>query len=274
MLIRSPYKLKRPVKPDAIVAPDLKTVVYSLHQIEQLVAEIEQLKGSIIADHEERTQAQQDTHVEYLTRIDDALAEAARRIATIHKGDPGAPGTPGKDAAPPPTLEAIVAAVLPHLPAPEAGDDGEPGKDGEHADPQQVVDLILEKGLIKMEHIGGLEERVAEIRNHVAKQVPQWRGGGDTVAAGSGITVSSSGGVKTISASGSSGTKVRDEVPAGASGTAFTLAHTPIASTLQLFRGGARQSVNNGDYTIVGAAITLTVTLDPSVETLTADYEY
>ena len=68
------------------------------------------------------------------------------------------------------------------------------------------------------------------------------------------------------------GTPVFDEVPTG-SGTAFTLAHTPVVGFVRLYRGGGRITVANGDYTISGASITLTTTLGTN-ETLTADYNY
>lgn len=73
---------------------------------------------------------------------------------------------------------------------------------------------------------------------------------------------------------GGGGTPVwgEDLTPQGA-GTAFTLAHTPVAGTVRLFRGGAYQSVVNGDYSITGDAITLTSALK-SGEVLVADYSY
>lgn len=63
------------------------------------------------------------------------------------------------------------------------------------------------------------------------------------------------------------------EVPSG-SGTSFTLAHTPLSGTLRLYRGGARQQSGAGnDYTITGAAITLSTSLSVG-EILLADYNY
>lgn len=71
-----------------------------------------------------------------------------------------------------------------------------------------------------------------------------------------------------------SGTSVTDEnVASEGSGTSFTLAHTPIANTLKLYRGGSRVTVTNGDYTISGPVITLASSLGVG-ETLTADYTY
>lgn len=64
---------------------------------------------------------------------------------------------------------------------------------------------------------------------------------------------------------------VFNEVPSG-SGTSFSLANTPTAGTVQLYRGGARQQPGVGkDYTISGANITLAVGLS-SGEVLLADY--
>lgn len=51
-----------------------------------------------------------------------------------------------------------------------------------------------------------------------------------------------------------------------------TLAHTPTAGTVRLFRGGARQR-QGVDYTISGATITLTLAASPGEEFL-ADYAY
>lgn len=78
-----------------------------------------------------------------------------------------------------------------------------------------------------------------------------------------------------IAALGISGgnTKVRDEVPGG-SGTALTLAHSPAANTLQLFRNGVRVKKGTGNgYTISGTNITLT-TAKKASDDFTADYEY
>ncbi len=67
------------------------------------------------------------------------------------------------------------------------------------------------------------------------------------------------------------GTPVTEEVPTG-SGTSFSLAHTPIAGTLKLYRGGARQQATV-DFTLSGASITLTIALQAG-EVLIADYGY
>lgn len=154
------------------------------------------------------------------------------------------------------------------------GPKGDSGKDAvaDHETLVSAISQYLEEGKIKIQtkHIDGWQDANEVVRRFIAGG--SIRGGGDTVKAGTGITITTDvNGNKVITGS-ASGTLVRDEIPAG-SGTAFTLAHTPLANTLQLFRGGSRQSIANGDFTIVGTAITLTLTL-ASGETLTADYSY
>ena len=61
---------------------------------------------------------------------------------------------------------------------------------------------------------------------------------------------------------------VENEVPSG-SGTSFSLANTPAAGSLKLFRNGLRQ-VAPADYSISGSTITLTSTIGS--DSLLADY--
>lgn len=157
-----------------------------------------------------------------------------------------------------------------------------PVKASEPVDHAKVMDAIfaeLEKGSrkIKMGHIDGLDNKIAEIRNAAAMgNTPEiygkttWaRGGGDTVVAGPGVTiVETPDGTKKISAAGG-GTFVINEVVNG-SGTAWTLANTPITNTLMLYAEGQRL-IPGVDYTIVGAAIT--TTLSWAGGTLLADYQ-
>jgi hypothetical protein len=71
----------------------------------------------------------------------------------------------------------------------------------------------------------------------------------------------------------SSGTPVWSEAVTG-SGSTLTLAHTPLAGTLRLYRNGTRLTVGStSDYTILGAVITLTIAIQ-STDTFLADYDY
>lgn len=120
----------------------------------------------------------------------------------------------------------------------------------------------------------------------IAGSVQLYRGGGritvsngDYTISGTGITLARTLALgETLTAdyysagAGTAGSSAFDEIPSG-SGTAFMLAAVPIAGSVRLFRGGARISVANGDYTISGANITLTNALQTG-ETLTADYDF
>lgn len=74
----------------------------------------------------------------------------------------------------------------------------------------------------------------------------------------------------------SGGTQVFGEVIGSAGSASFTLAHTPTANTVRIYRGGAYQQVGVGkDYTISGAVGTLASVLDAGgLEVLLADYNY
>lgn len=86
---------------------------------------------------------------------------------------------------------------------------------------EDVVKKIIEEKLLKPEHIHGLTSEIASYRNQLAGKVygrdTQVRGGGDTIAAGTNVTISNVNGVKTISASGGSGftTLTATETPDG-----------------------------------------------------------
>lgn len=69
------------------------------------------------------------------------------------------------------------------------------------------------------------------------------------------------------------GTPVYGEAPANSGdNTNFTLAHTPIANSVRLYRGGARQAPS-ADYTVVTNTITLVIPIQGG-EVLLADYGF
>lgn len=80
-------------------------------------------------------------------------------------------------------------------------------------------------------------------------------------------------GVEVQIGAGATGTQVWSEAVTF-SGAIGTLAHTPTAGTLRLYRGGARQQAGGGnDYTLAVATITLSTAADPA-EVFVADYTY
>lgn len=156
------------------------------------------------------------------------------------------------------------------------GKDGKNGKDGTNGitpDVSAVVDLVLKKiaggEVIKPEHVKGLPGTLNELITHL--KLGGFRGGGDTVAAGTNVTISTVNGVKTISTTGGAGnTFVYNEV-LGGSGTAFTFAVAPINGLYTIYGRGQRL-IKTTDYSVVGINITTVDTW--SASDLTADSQH
>ena len=91
---------------------------------------------------------------------------------------------------------------------------------------------------------------------------------------GAGQTTTAIGNAVTVNIPGSIGTAIVGETPTGAvvdNNLVYTLAHTPIAGTFELFY--ASRLVATTDYTLVGTTITMTAALSPG-STLQANYSY
>lgn len=159
------------------------------------------------------------------------------------------------------------------------GTDGRDGKNGKNGTAPALEDIaaavlkeITSGKKLTVDHVDGLTDSLAQLKDFL--KVGGYRGGGDTVAAGTNVTITTDvNGHKTINATGGSGNAVYGEnlTPQGP-GTVYTLAHTPIAGTVRLYRGGAYQQAGT-DYTIVSAIITVAVATQ-SGEVLLADYFY
>lgn len=164
---------------------------------------------------------------------------------------------------------------------------GDAGEDGKSVAVEDVIAKLKvmegEEAASFSKTIGALIDfshiRNAPVYRKQGKQIDtsdlRWHGAGDTVAAGVGITITRTNGISTISAPSAPGTAVYGEdLTPQTPGTVFTLAHTPIANTVRLYRGGSRQQVGIGnDYTVSGATITFTISLSAG-EVLLADYNY
>jgi hypothetical protein len=90
-----------------------------------------------------------------------------------------------------------------------------------------------------------------------------------------------SSGVKWAAAAGSGDglTRVYNSTPSGTKNgvnLVFTLANTPSAGTVRLYKNGMRMTVGSGnDYTISGATITFEAGMAPGAsDNLVADYKY
>ena len=151
----------------------------------------------------------------------------------------------------------IIKTVLKNIPTPKNG------KDGESVNAEDIAKEIVKKKLIKGEHIDGYDATMKAFSRQLAGKIygkdTLIRGGGDTVAAGSGVTITTDvNGKKVIAATGSGHTFVYNEV-LGGSGTAFTFATAPIAGLYTIY-GRGQKLIPTTDYSVVGTAVTTTGT--------------
>lgn len=177
---------------------------------------------------------------------------AAKAIAKGDKGDPapaidldllahkvallmprpadGVDGDAGADADEDAIQTRLYTKLLKALPPPEKGDPGEPGK-AATIDHVELADTLLEKlkndKSLKIEHIGGIKEQMDKYWQQVHKRFNSgvFSGGGDSVTAGTNVTITNVNGRKVISAAGGSGftALAATETPNG-SLTVFTFA--------------------------------------------------
>jgi hypothetical protein len=236
---------------------------------------IKDLHGRLTTKLDESTQQLSTTNdttaaraEEAHSRLDDAyeqIGSAHERIETI-KLTPGPKGDRGDQG--------------------EKGEQGNPGRDG--ADGRDAEDLT---------------ETIEELRTEIAAKpnTPVRIGWGahpltiqglgiaidkntrviNFTGTGLGSVTRSNDGVVTVNLSGGgsgTGTIVDQEVPTDSGDHAnFTIAHTPLAGTFKLYRGGAKQASvgTTPDYTLTGTALVIAVALDTvNGEKLYADYAY
>lgn len=119
------------------------------------------------------------------------------------------------------------------------------------------IDDIISKVLIKVNDQPIPASRITGLPKYKKGRL---HGGGDTIVAGSSITiVRNSDGTVTISSTAGGATYVENEVVSG-SGTTFTLANTPVALSVHIFIRGQRAKLTT-DYSISGTTITTVDTL-------------
>lgn len=96
----------------------------------------------------------------------------------------------------------------------------------------------------------------------------------DFVGAGVTTTNPSPGKASVAIPGGSGGNAVYGELPTDNANGTYTLAHTPIAGTVIVYKNGARQNVGAGnDYTISGSTITRLDTYI-STDVFLVDYQF
>lgn len=134
-----------------------------------------------------------------------------------------------------------------------------PGKNADPTDIDAIIEAVrtqLEAQPIHFQRVAGLESKFAELRAHVAGST---RGGGDTIVAGSGVTiVDTVNGNKRISASGGAGfTRLTATGAVNAANVTFTFTQAP---TYVVADGVWYEAVDNNlnvQWTIAGLTVTM-----------------
>lgn len=242
-----------------------------------LFKKFEELKAEFDSSFAAHTEALSSTEQTTIAHLESKMAEletlARARIAE-HDTLIHARLAELKDGQAPP-IEIIVESVKPHIPPPI------PGSPDTSEDIRNKLELLEDDERLKIEAIKDLREELDKLR----KLRNEIRGGGNNHPLYALMDVSIAGitagqtiewdGIKwvAVTPAGGGGTPVwGEDLSSQGPGTAFTLANTPIAGTVRLFRGGAYQQAGAGnDYTISGSNIVLAVALQDG-EKLTTDY--
>lgn len=151
-----------------------------------------------------------------------------------------------------PSADEITALISPLIPQ---------VRDGKDSDANAVAELVIERLIkekkLKAKDIDGFEDALAVVRNFVARG--SIRGGGDTVKAGSGVTITTdANNVKTISATGATiASETPAETPDGII-VAFTVTHTPL-----FIIADSNFRVSGQGYTYSSPTITMDALIPP-----------
>lgn len=176
------------------------------------------------------------------------------------KGDKGDKGDDGKS--PEIDTHAIAQEVLLKIKTPEDGKDAV--IDIEELT-ENIHKALTSKKKLKPTDLEGWEQTIAPIRSLVAG----FRGGGDTVTAGTNVTITTNAnGQKVISSSGGAGATFYTETPTGAINginTAYTVANS-ITTVVAFSING--QFIHPSEYSVVGTTITFVTAPDASLSGL------
>lgn len=284
-MIRLKQKLvKSPIQPSASVeesAGKLAKAAESLADIQRqrelLSKLIEEFNTRIAAADEliQETRNLKDDYELFAIDVEESVGNAVTEARTttknaqseIERSKTIQKGEKGEDAKV--DYEKLVQDVLTRVPKPKDGTtpikgvdyfDGTPGKPGAKGkdavlDPDEVFNTLFhpEKGKkLSLKHIDGLDQTIEIMKNHISRGYQY--GAGDTVEAGSGISIVVVDGKKQISATS---TGISSETPTGAvngSNTSYTVANEPLFVIIDgMFR------ISGQGYTYAA----LTISVDP-----------
>lgn len=231
----------------------LRYVATLVKTMSGFVDEFKSLKESVFSKDNEMERR--------IKKLDEALSSYYKELARLSKiqgekgdtGNPGRDGANGRDGRDTKEIDvyALKNQILSLIRQPEDGKDALIDDDRL----EEMLEKVLEK------HKERLENEVSSYRNQLAGKVygkDTWaRGGGDTVAAGSNITITNVNGQKVISSTGGSSTALIPVGPVNAVNNVFDVISRPssvISDGITYFEGAG--------YSY--AALTITLDVPPS----------
>lgn len=219
-----------------------------------------------------------------------AVEDAKAAFSTVKAGPPGPIGVGIKgekgDKGDSVKLADVVAAVVPLVPRLDEDvliekvlkkvrkpKDGRAGKDAEPFD-MSVIEKMLEGRKFRLEHVEGLEQTLSVFKNFMARGGV--RGGGDTVGAGTGISIVNIGGVRVISATSSGANVATEQLTPTQAGSSVTLNLTGLTHTfiaiLGVYKNG--QLLIPSDATFGWSRIGNTITVLNAFDTDSFQVQY
>lgn len=272
-MIKTPFISQRPQpkRNDSI------SMAFGLQAIHDAVEELQNLHAEHQAEHEVNQERMKREHEAKLAELDKAMSQVHHLATVVHKGEPG------KDA-PPVDVSAIVNHIQSNIRVPKDGispvvdevkiaklaalyvpkpKDGKDAMDIDHEVIAEKAVELLKKKKLKLEHIGDFKDGLEQTMRPIRSLMAGFRGGGDTVSAGSNITITNVGGSKVISSTGGSGFTqlTATETPNG-SRTAFTFAAASAQPTYLVVDNVWMKAIAKSgtvNWTWLGTVATLTI---------------
>lgn len=258
-----------------IQTPDPILVSMGYERIAQTVKSLEALKEKHEEEHAQILSEIKSAHEEKMAQLDSHLGRIYHHASVIQKGEKG---IDGKDA-PVVNEKAIESRVLSRIRQPKDGETPIINEDsiaqkvlkkikiptpenGKDADEESIVEKVIEslatgKKKLNIKNIDGysegLEQTIAPIRSLAAG----FRGGGDTVAAGSNITITTTNGIKTITSTGN-GSAFQAPSSGAVNGSNATFVWATAPNVIIVDGGRAMQKVST-DGTVNWTGTTTTV---------------
>lgn len=266
------------LKKQTFIHPSGLDLSMAFGEVNQLIADLRGLRNEVVTILNNKTEEIDNKTQDLLDSVQllkNTKSEIINYLGTVKKGDPGIPGNSVDEYALTNNIiekvktyipqkideQALTNKILKSLPKNKAS--LKIIQESFTIDPMSVIEKILSlpEGKFKLttKHIDGLEQTIAAFSHQLAKGY--LHGGGDTVTAGTNVTITTnSAGQKVISSTGGGGggsVSYTDEAPSTSDNITYTLSGTPVSGSLMLWNAQTGQMYTNvTDYTLSGTTVT------------------